>query len=90
MPLELISADAGTISAPGSSTIFIYDAFEGGIGISKKLYEIFPALNQATIGMIKECGCETGCPSCVYSPRCGNNNSPIDKAGAIELMKRLV
>ncbi len=74
----------------GSSMIFIYDAYEGGIGIAEKLYDIFPALASNTYDMVKTCGCESGCPSCVYSPKCGNNNNPIDKLGAILMLEELL
>lgn len=85
--------DLGGMSYPdyeGSSIIFIYDGFEGGIGISRKLFEVFPVLNDRTIEMVSSCECETGCPSCVYSSKCGNNNNPIDKAGCVVLLKELV
>ena len=73
----------------GKPVIFIYDAYEGGIGISEKLYSVFPELNAKTIEMVESCDCEIGCPSCVYSNKCGNNNSPIDKSGSILLMQQL-
>jgi DEAD/DEAH box helicase domain-containing protein len=74
----------------GNPVIFIYDGYEGGIGISEKLYEVFEKLNEKTIGMIEACSCDIGCPSCVYAARCGNNNNPIDKRGAVELLKMLI
>jgi len=73
----------------GSSIIFIYDGYEGGIGIAEKLFDIFPSLAANTYDMVKNCGCESGCPSCVYSPKCGNNNNPIDKLGAILMLEEL-
>lgn len=85
--------DLGGVSYPiyenDKSMIFIYDAYEGGIGICAKLFEIFPALIEKTLDMIKKCECESGCPYCVYSSKCGNNNNPIDKKGAINLLLEL-
>ncbi len=74
----------------GACMIFLYDAYEGGIGISRKLFAVFKVLKEETEKMILSCGCETGCPGCVYSPKCGNNNSPIDKSGALFLLRTLV
>lgn len=85
--------DIGGLSYPAFQDnlpfIFLYDAYEGGIGISEKLYNIFDNLLSKTTEMIKKCECESGCPSCVYAHNCGNNNNPIDKAGAIVLMENM-
>ena len=86
--------DLGGMSYPtyedGNPVIFIYDGYEGGIGISEKLYEVFEKLNEKTMEMIEACSCDVGCPSCVYAAKCGNNNNPIDKRGAVELLKMLI
>jgi DEAD/DEAH box helicase domain-containing protein len=79
--------DIGGVSTPlhpdtGRAQVFIYDAYPGGIGIAEKGYEMIEELWQATLGVIAECPCEDGCPSCVQSPKCGNNNKPLDKAAA--------
>ena len=71
--------DIGGVSYPffpelGKAFIFIYDGYEGGIGISEKLYETFKALVQMTYNLIKDCECEEGCPACILSSKCGNNN----------------
>ena len=49
----------------GRPTIFLYDSYPGGIGFSKKLYELHPTLLEAAAELIRSCGCEDGCPSCV-------------------------
>ncbi|MBZ9570907.1 DEAD/DEAH box helicase [Methanobrevibacter sp. TMH8] len=61
------------------ATIFIYDAYEGGIGICEKALEVFNQLVQSTKSLIDTCQCESGCPSCIYSPKCGNENKPLHK-----------
>ena len=70
----------------GRSTIFIYDGHPGGVGITKRGYEQFERLLADAERLIAECPCESGCPSCVQSPKCGNLNEPLHKAGALELM----
>jgi DEAD/DEAH box helicase domain-containing protein len=70
----------------GRSTIFIYDGHPGGVGITRRGYEEFERLLGDAERLIAECPCESGCPSCVQSPKCGNLNEPLHKAGALELM----
>jgi DEAD/DEAH box helicase domain-containing protein len=79
--------DIGGVSTPfhpdtGRAQVFIYDAYPGGIGIAEKGYDMITELWQATLNVIAECPCEDGCPSCVQSPKCGNNNKPLDKDAA--------
>ncbi|MFZ7136854.1 MAG: DEAD/DEAH box helicase [archaeon] len=73
-----------------SATIFIYDGFEGGIGISETLYSKIDELWKKTYQLIENCECNDGCPSCIFSPKCGNENEPLDKKAAILILKRLV
>ncbi|MBN2186838.1 MAG: DUF1998 domain-containing protein, partial [Dehalococcoidia bacterium] len=87
--------DIGGVSTPfhpdtGKAQIFIYDAYSGGIGIAEKGFEIISELWQATLNLIKECPCQDGCPSCIQSPKCGNNNQPLDKEAALVLLGELV
>ncbi|MFM9149049.1 MAG: Zn-binding domain-containing protein, partial [Solirubrobacterales bacterium] len=70
----------------GSPTIFIYDGHPGGIGITGRGFEMFERLVADAGRLVSECGCQNGCPSCVQSPKCGNLNEHLDKAGAIRLL----
>jgi DEAD/DEAH box helicase domain-containing protein len=70
----------------GRATIFIYDGHPGGVGITRRGFEEFERLLADAERLIAECPCESGCPSCVQSPKCGNLNEPLHKAGALELM----
>ncbi len=71
----------------GRATIFVYDGHPGGVGIARRGYECFERLLGDAERLIAECLCESGCPSCVQSPKCGNLNEPLHKAGALELMR---
>jgi DEAD/DEAH box helicase domain-containing protein len=73
----------------GRSTIFIYDGHPGGVGITLRGYEQFERLLCDAERLIAECPCESGCPSCVQSPKCGNLNEPLHKGGALELMRQM-
>ncbi|MCP5028780.1 MAG: DEAD/DEAH box helicase [Actinomycetia bacterium] len=70
----------------GLPTVFIHDGHQGGTGIAELAWEAAPHHLDATFEVIRQCGCVEGCPSCVQSPKCGNNNDPLDKAGAIDLL----
>lgn len=74
----------------GRSEIFIYDALPGGVGIAEEGFVLLPQLWRATLDAIRECPCEDGCPSCIQSPKCGNNNQPLDKRAAIVILERLL
>jgi DEAD/DEAH box helicase domain-containing protein len=87
--------DIGGVSTPlhpdtGKAQIFIYDAYPGGIGIAEKGFDLVEQLWQTTLKAIAECPCEEGCPSCVQSPKCGNNNKPLDKKAAQVLLEGLL
>lgn len=87
--------DLGGISTPfhpqlESAGIFIYDGQPGGSGLCAQAFSDGKGLLDATLSAISGCPCETGCPSCVHSPKCGSGNRPIDKAGAIFLLKAMM
>jgi DEAD/DEAH box helicase domain-containing protein len=87
--------DIGGLSTPahpdtGKPQVFIYDSFPGGVGIAQKGYQLLPELWRTTLRTIEECPCKTGCPSCIHSPKCGNNNEPLDKAAAVTILRDLL
>ncbi|WP_433630758.1 DEAD/DEAH box helicase [Halomicrococcus sp. NG-SE-24] len=96
-PLELLCdrRDIGGLSTPlhphtGASTVFIYDGYPGGVGLTREGYETVEKLMDNTAEMIRNCHCDAGCPACVQSPHCGNANDPLDKDLAAHLLERLV
>jgi DEAD/DEAH box helicase domain-containing protein len=87
--------DIGGLSTPwhwqtDAATIFVYDSYPGGIGLARRGFEAFESLAADARALIAECPCESGCPSCVQSPKCGNLNEPLSKAGAVALLEAIL
>jgi len=74
----------------GRPTIFVYDGHAGGVGITERGFERFEGWAGDTHRLLERCPCADGCPSCVQSPKCGNLNEPLDKAGARTLLGRML
>src|SRR5436190_20406511 len=74
----------------GRMTVFVYDGHPGGAGISARGFAAAGAWLAATRETIRSCACPDGCPSCVQSPKCGNQNHPLDKQGAVRLLDALL
>ena len=86
--------DIGGISTPlhpdtGRPQVFIHDGHPGGVGIAEHGYEVIRELWETTLKVIDECPCGSGCPGCIQSPKCGNNNEPLDKTVAIRLLRAI-
>jgi DEAD/DEAH box helicase domain-containing protein len=87
--------DVGGVSIPwladtGGPTIFVHDGHPGGAGIAELGYGAADRHLATTLDVLLGCSCEGGCPSCVQSPKCGNLNEPLDKAGAIALLRTVL
>jgi len=80
----LLNADTGR------GAVFIYDAYPGGVGISEQGYQKLEELWRLVFKTISECPCDSGCPSCIQSYKCGNNNQPLDKKAALQLCQELL
>ncbi len=86
--------DIGGLSTPhhphtGQSTIFVYDGYPGGVGLTESGYDEIEGLLARTGEMIADCDCADGCPACVQSPHCGNANDPLAKDEAVHLLDAL-
>ena len=87
--------DIGGLSTPyhpdtDTAMVFIYDAFPGGVGIAEKGFDLLGDLWRTTHDAVRDCPCEDGCPSCIQSPKCGNNNEPLDKRAAVVILGELL
>ncbi|CAN3131138.1 DEAD/DEAH box helicase [Mycobacterium sp. smrl_JER01] len=74
----------------GLPTIFVYDGHPGGAGFAARGFRTMHQWWEATAAAISSCECPAGCPSCVQSPKCGNANDPLDKDGAVRVLRLVV
>jgi DEAD/DEAH box helicase domain-containing protein len=70
--------------------VFVHDGHPGGAGFAERGFRTAVEWLHATRDAIRACECESGCPSCVQSPKCGNQNNPLDKQGAVRLLSVLL
>jgi DEAD/DEAH box helicase domain-containing protein len=71
----------------GLPSVFVYDGYPGGAGFAEQGFRQAGVWLGATMAAIEACECPAGCPSCVQSPKCGNGNDPLDKAGAVRVLR---
>lgn len=84
--------DVGGVSSPlhpdfSAPAICLYDGYPGGVGIAQTAFERVPELLSAAAQTIENCFCDSGCPACVQQASCGSMNRPLDKCGALKLLK---
>lgn len=86
------SEEVGGVAMGDTGIIFAYDGAPGGSGISRLLYDRFQKAVERAQSILKECKCDSveGCPNCTYAYRCGNNNEPLHRQGAIESLEKII
>ncbi len=96
MPYHVVCdrRDIGGLSTPlhpatDAPTIFVYDGYEGGIGLAEKAFALLPEIAGMAHELVRDCACAAGCPACIYSPKCGNQNQPLDREAAVILLEDL-
>lgn len=67
-------------------TIYVYDKYQGGMGLSKKLYEIETDVLKGVLQHIKNCPCTHGCPSCTGPTL---ENTLFGKESAVKILEQL-
>jgi len=74
-------------NSDGLPSVFVYDGYPGGAGFAEQGFRQAGTWLTATAAAIEACECPSGCPSCVQSPKCGSGNEPLDKAGAVQVLR---
>ncbi len=74
----------------GEPTVIVYDGFPGGAGFADRGHTVLADWLAAVREAVRDCPCSNGCPSCVQSPKCGNGNQPLDKAGAVIVLDLVI
>jgi DEAD/DEAH box helicase domain-containing protein len=74
-------------SSDGLPSVFVYDGYPGGAGFAEQGFRQASTWLAATAAAIEACECPSGCPSCVQSPKCGSGNEPLDKPGAVRVLR---
>ncbi|MGP3999639.1 DEAD/DEAH box helicase [Streptomyces sp. 8N706] len=87
--------DIGGVSVPLHPdtllpTVFVYDGHPGGAGFAERAFHTAHRWLRATREAIASCECDSGCPSCIQSPKCGNGNDPLNKRAAVRLLTTLL
>ncbi|MFH1983003.1 MAG: DEAD/DEAH box helicase [Pseudomonadota bacterium] len=87
--------DVGGIAVPfqpelGAAVVFIYEGGQGGAGLCEAAFKDGEALLTHTLRTISDCDCESGCPACIQSPKCGSGNRPLDKSAARFLLEQIM
>jgi len=83
---DIGGVSTATHADTGEATVFVHDGHPGGAGFADRGFAALVPWLVATREAIFSCECPAGCPSCVQSPKCGNGNEPLDKAGAVVVL----
>ena len=72
-----------------NATIFIYDGFEGGVGLTNKAYKLFKDIVKMSYELVRDCDCDNGCPACIYSSQQQSDDKHLNKEGTLIILKHL-
>ena len=83
--------DTSTFSAMRDAIAYCYENYSGGIGVAKKLFEVWPTVLRKGVEIAENCVCSRGCQNCIEPAKSYNiSNTHIDKRAGIELARRIL
>jgi len=83
------AAEIGGLSQPNGLIIY-YEGIEGGSGATVPIIKQYDKVLKMSLDRLTKCECLNGCPKCIYSPQCGNDNNYLNKNKAIEIVKNII
>lgn len=84
--------DTTTYSRVGSElAAYSYENYPGGIGVAKKLFNVWDSALKKGVEIAENCKCSSGCPNCIEPAKSWDiSNANIDKVKGIELARQLL
>ncbi len=84
--------DTSTYSRTGSElAAYCYENYPGGIGVAKKLFDVWHLALEKGVEVASNCHCAKGCPNCIQPAKSWDiSNANIDKVKGIELAQELL
>ena len=84
--------DSSSYSKVGEQpTAFNYENYSGGIGVAKKIFNVWPSVLEKGMEIATNCKCKRGCQNCIEPAKSySGSNAPIDKTAGIELANVLL
>ncbi len=73
-----------------TASLFLYDAYEGGMGFAESAYNHLEKLLWLALETVRKCPCAEGCPGCIQSSFCRRWNQELNKRAAISILERLL
>ena len=85
--------DTSTYSKPAqdSASIYYYENYSGGIGVARKLSEVWHRALEKGIEVAEKCQCNNGCTKCIVPAKSYDiSNADIKKVEGIKLGRNLL
>jgi DEAD/DEAH box helicase domain-containing protein len=91
---QLRGSDNGPADGEGIArfepTLFLYDNYPGGVGLSAPLYDAADTLVRDAWDLVGGCACAAGCPACVGPVLAGDADRPVTpRAAALTVLNLL-
>ena len=70
-------------------SIMLYDAQNGGLGISEMIFKRITGLVHIALNRVTRCKCLNGCIKCLFMSKCSEGNRDVNKSSTVGLLKAI-